>query len=74
MQWLNDCGLIVKTDRITKPGMPITAYKDNSFKLFMLDIGLLATKIGLDVKSLLYGNVIFEEFKGSLTEQYICSN
>jgi predicted AAA+ superfamily ATPase len=72
MQWLIDCGLICKVERITKPGMPISAYKDNAFKLFMLDVGLLAAKSGLDVKSLLDGNRIFEEFKGSLTEQYVC--
>lgn len=72
MQWLIDCGLLCKVERIKKPGMPISAYKDNSFKLFMLDVGLLAAKSGLDVKSLLDGNRIFEEFKGSLTEQYVC--
>lgn len=71
MQWLLDCGMIHKISRITKPGVPLSAYQDNAFKLYMLDVGLLATKSNLDVKSLLEGNKIFEEFKGALTEQYV---
>jgi len=71
LQWLIDCGLVYQVNRIAKPAMPIDAYRDNAFKLFMLDVGLLAAKSGLDVKSLLDGSRIFTEFKGSLTEQYV---
>jgi uncharacterized protein len=72
MQWLLDCGLIHKVNRVTKPDMPLMAYQDQSaFKVFMLDVGLLAAKSGLDLKSLLEGNRVFEEFKGALTEQYV---
>lgn len=72
MQWLLDCGLIHKVNRITKPDMPLIAYTDQSaFKLYMLDVGLLAAKSDLDLKSILEGNRIFEEFKGALTEQYV---
>jgi predicted AAA+ superfamily ATPase len=72
LQWLIDCGLIHKVGRISKPAMPLTAYQDfNAFKLFVVDVGLLAAMSGLDVKTLLEGNRVFEEFKGSLTEQYV---
>ncbi len=72
MQWLLDCGLIYKVGKITKPGMPLMAYQDfNAFKLFVLDVGLLSAMSGLDIKSLLEGNRVFEEFKGALTEQYV---
>ena len=71
LQWLIDCGLVYQVNRITKPAMPIDAYRDNAFKLFMLDVGLLAAKSGIDIKSLLDGSRIFTEFKGSLTEQYV---
>ncbi len=72
MQWLLDCGLIYKVARITKPDMPLMAYQDfNAFKLFVLDVGLLSAMSGVDIKSLLEGNRVFEEFKGSLTEQYV---
>jgi predicted AAA+ superfamily ATPase len=72
MQWLLDCGLIYRVGRITKPDMPLMAYQDfNAFKLFVLDVGLLSAMSGLDIKSLLEGNRVFEEFKGALTEQYV---
>jgi predicted AAA+ superfamily ATPase len=72
IHWLLDCGLIRKVCRITKPDMPLMAYQEYStFKLFMVDVGLLAAMSGLDLKSLLEGNRVFKEFKGALTEQYV---
>ena len=71
IQWLIDCGLINQVARISKPAMPLAAYPGNGFKIFMLDIGLLAAKSGLDERSILEGNSIFTEFKGALTEQYV---
>ena len=72
IQWLIDCGLILKSTRVTKPGMPLIAYMEmNAFKIYMLDVGLLAAKGNLDARTLLEGNKIFEEFKGALTEQFV---
>ena len=72
IQWLKDCGLIHKNNRVSKPGMPLISYMDmNSFKMFMLDVGLLAAKGKLSPKVLLEGTRIFEEFKGALTEQFV---
>lgn len=72
IQWLADCGLIYKSHRISKPGMPLISYMDmSSFKIYMLDVGLLAARGNLDAKTLLEGNKIFTEFKGSLTEQFV---
>lgn len=72
LSWLIDCGLIHKIGRISKPDIPLKAYLDNSaFKLYIVDLGLLAAMGDIDVKTLLEGNKIFEEFKGSLTEQYV---
>jgi len=72
LQWLLDMDLITKVFRISKPDIPLSAYQDtNSFKLFMNDVGLLSTFSNLDMKSLLEGNRIFEEFKGALTEQFV---
>jgi len=72
MSWLIDCGLIHKVSRASKPAIPLKAYEDQSaFKLFLLDVGLLAAMGDIDVKTLLERNAIFEEFKGALTEQYV---
>jgi uncharacterized protein len=72
ISWLTDCGLIHKVNNVTKPGIPLKAYEEfNVFKLFLSDVGLLSTISDLDAKTLLEGNKVFEEFKGSLTEQYV---
>ena len=72
IQWLEDAGLILKSYRVSKPDIPLIAYMEmSSFKMFMLDVGLLAAKANLSAKVLLEGSRIFEEFKGALTEQYV---
>jgi len=72
IQWLVDSGILLKCNRISKPGMPLIAYQDfSAFKLFFNDVGLLSAKSSLDVKSIINGNIIFTEFKGSLTEQFV---
>ena len=72
IQWLVDSGILLKTYRISKPEMPLIAYQDMSaFKLFFNDVGLLAAKSNLDVKTIVLGNEIFTEFKGAFTEQFV---
>ena len=72
IQWLQDCGLIYKVNRVNEPHVPLAAYKNfSAYKLFMLDVGLLGAISELDAESILEGNDIFVEFKGALTEQYV---
>jgi predicted AAA+ superfamily ATPase len=72
LSWLVDCGLAHKICRVSKPGIPLKAYEDfGSFKLFIVDVGLLGAMGDIDVRTIIDGNVIFEEFKGALTEQYV---
>ena len=72
IQWLEDAGLIIRSYRITKPDIPLIAYMEiNHFKMFMLDVGLLAAKGDIHAKVLLDDCRIFEEFKGALTEQFV---
>ncbi len=72
IEWLQDCGLITKVYKVTKPAVPLKAYIDfSSFKLFLLDVGLLSAMSDLDAKSILIKNNILTEFKGALTEQYV---
>ncbi|MDG6487082.1 ATP-binding protein [Glaesserella parasuis] len=71
LQWLKDSGLVHSVPRIKKPHLPLSAYQDNAFKLYGLDIGLLSAQSQLDASVLLDGSRIFSEFKGALTEQYV---
>jgi predicted AAA+ superfamily ATPase len=73
IQWLVDAGLLLSVHRVTKPGAPLSSYKDlNAFKLYLLDTGLLGAISNLDSSVLLAETRLFEEFKGALTEQYVC--
>ncbi len=72
LSWLIDCGLVHKVTRATKPGIPLKSYEDiSAFKLFITDIGLLGAMGDIDVRTLIEGNSIFNEFKGALTEQFV---
>jgi len=71
IEWLCDAGLLYKVFRVSKPGLPRKAYQEqNAFKVYMLDVGLLGAHAGFPLQALLNGNVLFEEFKGALSEQY----
>lgn len=73
LAWLAQAGLIRRVGRVTKPGLPLSAYDDwKAFKVFMLDVGLLGAMSGLDPVTVLEGSRVFTEFKGALTEQYVC--
>lgn len=73
IMWLSDCGLVHKISRVHAAGIPLKAYEDlKAFKLFLVDVGLLSCMVGLRQRTLLDGNDLFVEFKGALTEQYVC--
>lgn len=73
--WLLSSGLILKVNRIEKPGLPLKHYEDESaFKLYFLDVGLLGAASSLNVETILNGNKLFTEFKGALSEQYVCQH
>lgn len=73
IMWLCDCGLVHRVSRVNAVGIPLKAYEDlKAFKLFVVDVGLLGCMTGLRQHALLDGNDLFTEFKGALTEQYVC--
>lgn len=73
IMWLSDCGLVHKVSRVNAAGIPLKAYEDlKAFKIFIVDVGLLGCMTGLRQRTLLDGDDLFIEFKGALTEQYVC--
>lgn len=71
--WLSQAGLISRVPRVSKPGLPLSAYADHkAFKVFLVDVGLLGAMSGLDPASVVNGNAVFTEFKGALAEQFVC--
>lgn len=73
LTWFASAGLICRVPRVTKAALPLSAYNDNKcFKVFLLDVGLLGSMSGLEPSAIVEGNAVFTEFKGALTEQYVC--
>lgn len=74
IQWLLDAGLVYKSERVTEPKMPLKFYVDiSSFKLFLLDCGLLGAMSETPAESLLVAKNGMEESKGAFTENYLMS-
>ncbi|MBR0173438.1 MAG: ATP-binding protein [Lachnospiraceae bacterium] len=72
IQWLCDAGLVRRVHKVAKPALPLNAYREpTSYKLFLVDIGLLCAMSELEPGVLLRGDSLFTEFKGALTEQYV---
>ena len=72
IQWLVDSGLVYKVPKCTKPALPLDVYEDlSSFKLYMLDIGLLGAMVNTEPVQVLINNNVFVEYKGGMTEQYV---
>ena len=72
LNWLKNADLIKKVPRITKPGIPLSAYEDlTAFKLYMPDVGLLRRHARLAASAFTEENRLFTEFKGALTENFV---
>lgn len=72
IQWLVDSGLVHKVHRISKPVVPLKFYEGmSSFKLFLLDCGLLGALSETPPEQILIGDNVFEEYKGAFTENYV---
>ena len=74
LNWLNDANLISKCYLVNKCAFPLKVYYDlSAYKIYMNDVGLLRRMANLDSRIILDGNRLFEEFKGSFTENYVAN-
>jgi len=83
IDWLDHAGLIIKAPIAHKAALPLSAYtKENTFKLFMFDVGILGAMSGLSPKTIIkydYGtykgyfaeNFVAQEFLSSGVEQIV---
>lgn len=72
IQWLMDAGLVYKSELVKEAKMPLKFYVDiSSFKLFLLDCGLLGAMSETPADRLLVADNGMEEAKGAFTENYV---
>jgi len=71
LTWLCNAGMAYKIYRMSKPGLPVSAYDDlSAFKLYAVDVGILRRLSRLDPSAFGEGDRLFTEFKGALAENY----
>jgi predicted AAA+ superfamily ATPase len=69
--WLQQAGIIHQIYNVSNPLLPLSAYRDlSAFKMYLLDVGLLMRMSKLNPSTLINGNDLFKEFKGSFAENY----
>ena len=72
LQWLVNANLVTKVFKCSAPRIPLSSYDDlSAFKIYLVDVGLLARLSQLSPSTFGEGNRLFTEFKGALTENYI---
>lgn len=73
LQWLRDYGIITKVPCLSAIRKPLSGYAQlDTFKVYLVDTGLLGALSDLDPSAIVHEDQMFTEFKGALTEQYVC--
>ncbi len=70
IQWLVDAGLVIKVYNTHTPKLPLATYREDIFKLYLLDVGLLGAMIKVSQRTIVKGNTLFSEFNGAFVENY----
>ena len=69
LDWLISSNMILKCDNIKTPKSPLKAYKDNTFKVYLSDMGLLRALAKISINEIISNkNMIY---KGILAENYV---
>jgi predicted AAA+ superfamily ATPase len=72
LMWLEDAGMIYRIYNISKPGMPLAAYKStDAFKIYACDCGLLRRLANMPASVLMEPIANYTEFKGAMAENAV---
>lgn len=70
--WLDHAGLIHRAFLLSACRSPLSGYFDkSSFKVYLLDVGLLGSMADIPVSELSQGHALFNEFGGAFVENYV---
>ena len=74
IEWLALSGIVTRVYALDTIMKPLRNYLNmDSFKLFVSDVGLLCAKNNILVNDILYESSELNDFKGGMTENYVCS-
>lgn len=72
LDWLISSNIVLKAINTKLPSVPLIAHADeNTFKLFLSDVGLLRKLANVSYKNIVSGEI--NEFKGIMAENYVAN-
>ena len=72
IDWLTGAGLVIKVKIVNSGELPFAAFtKENRFKLYLFDVGLLGALGNLSPKTIYLQNNLFATFKGAFCENFV---
>ena len=73
VQWLIDANLVIPVYNVSNPVLPLDAYsKEDYFKIYLNDIGLICAMYGFDIKAPILENSLSGPAKGGIYENLVC--
>ena len=73
IDWLEAAGLVFRLPIVNSGLLPFSAYtKENAFKLFVFDVGMLGALSGLHIRTLL--DITFGSYKGYIAENAVAQS
>lgn len=73
IQWLIDANLVIPVYNVSNPVIPLDAYsKEDYFKIYLNDIGLICAMYGFDIKAQILDNSLSGPAKGGIYENLVC--
>ena len=72
LQWLADANLIHRAHAVEHVQLPMAGAADRSaFKVFLLDVGLLAAQARIPMEAVVRGDDLFSTYHGAFVENYV---
>ena len=72
VQWLHDANMVYLCQNVSVPELPVKAYeKENEFKLYINDTGLLMALYGFETKKALLNGTLKGAAKGGIFENFV---
>ena len=69
LDWLISSNMLIKCNSVKTPKSPLKAYIDDSFKIYLSDMGLLRTLAKISINEIILNKNIL--YKGVLAENYV---
>ena len=74
IEWLALSGIVTRIHRVEHPTKPLDNYRNiDDFKVYVSDVGLLCAKKNVIADNILYKSIDLDDFKGGMTENYVCN-